>query len=269
MGAEDAYKMYPQGHGDGYGHYLTALKGYYKLLVDNDFTWVPRTEAVTILGKPVQVDYTDERKFAAAAVALARTGKQVVDLTWRQNYNSDKKIDWDKELSPTRDNNRRNQSTTRYWGMDHWASRTGQGALINWVVGNSMLPEIDPDPTHEGIQRIDRTTVPELRELSETITELQLTLDNAEANLNPLGLSEGSVALDIDPNSESTHFEQIYERATIALANAATAFDSTKGMTQLMRSEEDSLVGLQTSVDEQELAYKYDLIDLYGTPLSG
>jgi hypothetical protein len=266
VGAEDAYKMYPQGHGDGYGHYLTALKGYYKLLVDNDFTWVPRTEAVTILGKPVQVDYTDERKFAAAAVALARTGKQVVDLTWRQNYNSDNKIDWDKELSPTRDNNRRNQSTTRYWGMDHWASRTGQGALINWVVGNSMLPEIDPDPTHEGIQRIDRTTVPELRELSETITELQLTLDNAEANLNPLGLSEGSVALDIDPNSESTHFEQIYERATIALGNAATAFDSTKGMTQLMRSEEDSLVGLQTSVDEQELAYKYDLIDLYGTP---
>ena len=266
VGAEDAYKMYPQGHGDGYGHYLTALKGYYKLLVDNDFTWVPRTEAVTILGKPVQVDYMDERKFATAAIALARTGKQVVDLTWRQNYNSDKKIDWDKELSPTRDNNQRNLSSTRYWGMDHWASRTGQGALINWVVGNSMLPEIDPDPTHEGIQKIDRSTVPELRELSETISELQLTLDNAEANLNPLGLSEGSIALDIDPNSESTHFEQIYERATIALSNAATAFDSTKDMTQLMRSEEDSLVGLQTSVDEQELAYKYDLIDLYGSP---
>jgi hypothetical protein len=30
--AADAQRMFPQGHGDAYGHYLTALKGYYKLL---------------------------------------------------------------------------------------------------------------------------------------------------------------------------------------------------------------------------------------------
>ena len=40
----------------------TALKGYYSLLMDNDFDWVPRTEAVNVLGKPVQVDYLDERE---------------------------------------------------------------------------------------------------------------------------------------------------------------------------------------------------------------
>ena len=86
VNADDARRMYPQGHGDAYGHYLTALKGYYSLLLDNNFDWVPRIEAVTVLGKPVSVDYQDERKFAAAAAALARAGKQVFDLTWRRDY---------------------------------------------------------------------------------------------------------------------------------------------------------------------------------------
>ena len=269
VNAADAFKMFPQGHGDAYGHYLTALKGYYSLFLDNDFTWVPRTEAVTILGKPVQVDYLDERKFAAAAAALARTGKQVVDLTWRRDYNADKKIDWDKEFSPSRENTTRTQSSTRTWGLDHWASRTGQGALINWVVGNSMLPEKDIDPNHEGIQKIDRSTVPELLELSSVMSELQTGVDNAEAGLNPLGLNEGSVLLDLNPmgiNGNSTHFDLILSRAEAALNNAASAFDDTKDLTQLMRGEQDSLADLKAEVAQQELAYKYELIELYGTP---
>ena len=55
--AVDAQRMYPQGHGDAFGHYMTALKGYYKLLADNDFTWVPQSESVLILGQEVAVDY--------------------------------------------------------------------------------------------------------------------------------------------------------------------------------------------------------------------
>ena len=54
---------------------------------------MPRTEAVTILEKPVQVDYMDERKFAAAAAAVARTGREVLDLTWRRDYQAKKEID--------------------------------------------------------------------------------------------------------------------------------------------------------------------------------
>jgi hypothetical protein len=266
--AADAYVMYPQGHGDSYGHYLTALKGYYKLIVDNDFTWVPRVEAVTILGKAVEVDYTDERKFAAAAAAAARAGNEIVDLTWRKDYNADKIIVWDKEFSPSRENNKRSPATTRYWGMDHWASRVGQGALINWVVGNSMLPAIDPDPAHEGIEKIDRTTVPELSELSAVMNTVQTTMDNAEAGMNPLGLNENSVAMDISPD-KGTHFEQIFERAENALNNATIAFDSAKDVTQLMRSETDSLFDMEVAVEEQELAYKFKLIELYGTPYSG
>ncbi len=276
INADDARKMFPQGHGDAYGHYLTALKGYYQLLMAKDFTWVPRTEAVNILGKAVQVDYADERKFAAAGAAVARTGKQVVDLTWRKDYlprSSDAgDLSWDTMFGPTRGNAATGQ--TRYWGVDHWASRAAQGDLIHWVVGNAMLPEVDPDPSHEGIQKIDRTTVPELLEFPALMEALQVSMDNAEAGLNPLGLPENTVPMDISPTVTSiedfedgyTHFEQVHTRALVALRNAAASFDDAKDVTRLMRSEQDSVADLQTDVSNQELAYKHTLIEVYGTP---
>ncbi|MDE0966019.1 MAG: hypothetical protein OSB73_23075, partial [Candidatus Latescibacteria bacterium] len=276
INAEDAHRMYPQGHGDAYGHYLSALKGYYKLITDVDFTWAPRTEAVTVLGKAVQVDYMDERKFAAAAAALARTGQQVFDLTWRKDYTPDKDSGWG-HFSQTRSNARRSHSegnatvqSTRRWGMDHWATRAGIGSMLNWVVGNAMLPAVDDDPSHEGIMKIDRTTVPELMQLTAVAESLQTSLDNAEAGMNPLGLSEDGIAFDIDPSDvqSETHFEQISKRATLALQNAVVAFDGAKDVTQMMRSEEDSLNGFQTQVDLEEFAFENRLIELYGTPYS-
>ncbi|MBC8001263.1 MAG: hypothetical protein H7X97_01630 [Opitutaceae bacterium] len=270
--ANDARKLYPQGHGDGYGHYLTALKGYYSLLLDENFDWVPRIEAVTVLGKPVSVDYQDERKFASAAAAVARTGRQIFDLTWRKDYQSGKGAGW-KNFSATRSNTgTRSVVTTRYWGMDHWAARTGQGAYLNWIVGNAILPDVDPDPSHEGsIQQIDRTTVPELKELASVGQSLQTELDNAEGGLTPLGLPENTIPFDINPTvvvsgENQTHFEQVYSRARSALDNALVAFNDAKDVTRLMRSEQDSLANFKTTVEKQELAYTNALIELYGTP---
>ncbi len=272
--AEDAAVLYPQGHGDAYGHYLTALKNYYSLLIDTDFEWVPRTEGVTILGQTVQVDYTDERKFAAAAAATAEAGKQAFDLTWRQDYVSGDEVGWEHfGAEAIRENTSR--GTTRYWGADHWASRTGQGAFVHWVTGNAMLPEVDDDPSHEGIQIIDRSTVPELTEIVDIVKELQTSADNADAHLNPLGLSDSSMAFDVNPSTysfwlggDSSHFEQIYERATAALNNAVTAFDDAKSVTQLMRREADSQLANEAIVLNQEIAYTNALIELYGTPYS-
>ena len=65
----DARRLYPQGHGDAWGHYLMAIKNYYRLLRSQYFTWVPRAEAVLVGGVPVSVDFLDERKFAQAAAA--------------------------------------------------------------------------------------------------------------------------------------------------------------------------------------------------------
>lgn len=274
--AADAAKLYPQGHGDAYGHYLTALKGYYSLLMNPYFEWVPRIEAVNILGQPVTVDYLDERKFASAASALARTGRQIVDLVWREEYVPGQDAGWErfstKRVSGrTIENGLTTTNIVRYWGLDHWASRTSQGAFLNWVVGNSILPDNDPDPTHEGIQKVDRTTVPELQELASIANDVQTSLDNAEARLTPLGLPEGSLAFDIDPtkvaqSEPQTHFEQLYARAKQALDNATAAFDDAKDVTRLMRSEQDSLFELQTSVAEQELAFTNALVEIYGTP---
>jgi hypothetical protein len=270
--AADAQKLYPQGHGDAYGHYLTALTGYYSLLADPNFEWVPRSEAVTVLGKPVSVDYQDERKFAAAAGAVARTGKQIFDLTWRRDFKSGTGNGW-QQFSETKVNTTtRNIPTTRYWGLDHWASRTGQGAYLNWVVGNAILPDADPDPAHQGtIQQIDRTTVPELKELPSIEQDVQTALDNAEGAMTPLGLPANTIPFDLNPLSiasgqNTSHFEQIYDRAKTALNNAVVAFDDAKDVTRLMRSESDSLADFKTQVQQQELSYNNSLIELYGSP---
>jgi hypothetical protein len=223
------------------------------------------------------VDYQDERKFAAAAAAVARAGRQTFDLTWRKDFQANHTAGWS-HFSPTRVNSQRTytaglstNAVTRYWGLDHWAARTGQGDYLNWVVGNAILPAVDSNPNHEGIQKIDRTTVTELTELVTQGTELQTAMDNAEGGLTPLGIPAGSVALDINPNvvvggENGTHFEQIFSRAKVALNNAVAAFDDAKDVTRLMRSEQDSLAEFQAGVARQELAFRNSLIELYGSP---
>jgi hypothetical protein len=268
IGPADAAYKYPQGHGDAYGHYLTALDGYYSLLMNPYFDWVPSTEAVLVLGVPVQVGYENERKFSAAAAAVARAGAQIVDLTWRRDYQSVHTVGWSQFETPLVNPQ---THTTRYWALDHWATRIGQGSFLNWAFGNAILPALDSDPTHQGIEKIDRTTVPELQELASDAKSLQTTLDNAESGMSPLGLPEGSIAFDLDPNvvvgpSNGTHFDQIYQRATAALNNAVASFDDAKDVTQLLRAQADDLASLQVQVNSQEQAYTNALIEIYGTP---
>ena len=268
--AAGAAKMFPQGHGDAYGHYLTAIKQYTALFISPNFDWVPHSEAVTVLGQPVQVNYQNERKFASAAAAMSRAGSQILDLTWRRDYVPGGDSGW-QSLSVTATNTTRQVPTTRHWGVDQWASRTMQATYFNWAIGNSILPAVDPDPTHEGIQKVDRTTVPELLELPTTAQGIQLALDNAEGHFTPLGLPAGGLAFDINPNQvtgagSQTHFEQLYERARKSLNNAVVSFDDAKNVTRLLRSEQDSLTDYQAAVNRQELAYTNALIELFGTP---
>lgn len=270
MDAADAAIAFPQGHGDAYGHYLTALKGYYALLLNRRFDWVPRSEAVLILGKPVSVDYADERKFAAAAGAVSATAVDVLKLVFRQAYRSEQGVGWDR-FGATRANTNRAVGSVRHWGLDHWATRAGQGAYVHWLVGNSMLPEVDPDPSHEGIQKIDRTTVPELTQLPASHEEIQGVLDGAEAGLTPLGLSAGSIAFDINPNlvvgaDPQPHFEQIYKRAVQTLENAASAYSDATRLTTDLGSEADTLERDKQAIRESERSMTARLIEIYGTP---
>ena len=274
--AADAAVLYPQGQGDAYGHYLTSLKGYHSLLMNPYFDWVPRVQSVEVLGLPVTVGYEDERKFAAAAAALARTGRQIFDLTWRKYYVSGSDSSWasfatNRVSARTVTDGGNVINIVREWGADQWASRTAQGALVNWVIGNAILPDVDSNPSHEGIQKVDRTTVPELSELVATAGDLQAAMDNAEGRLSPLGVTQGSIAFDLNPAQvvgpdSKTHFEQIYERTKVALNNAVAAFDDAKDITRLMRSEGDSLADVQAQQAQQELTFTNALIEVYGTP---
>lgn len=264
----DAQRMFPQGHGDAYGHYLTALTGYYKLLSNENFTWTPRAEAVTVLGQPVTVDYFDERKFAGAAGNVARAAEQVLALTWRKSYKDDPSSGW----NHFRDRLPANPQTgvTRRQGLDEWASRSTQGALFHWAVANSLLPAEDNFNT--GIQKIDRTTVPEIAQLPMSAASFQTTMDNANSHLNPLGLSPSAIAFDISPadlTSGISHYEQISSRALVALNNAAGAFNQAAIMTGALRNQEISMDDFNTSIVEQEYAYEDALNAVFGRPYAG
>lgn len=267
LDAADAQWMFPQGHGDAYGHYLTALKGYYKLLTSPIYTWIPSTEGVSVLGQTVQVDYADERKFAAAAAALARTSVDVLDFTARRNHAHGQEHGWANMYD-----GKYNSSTglTRHWGTDEWSSRAFQGTYYNWVSANAILPDVDTE--HEGIQKIDRTTVPELDELVTSANRILALSAGEQAHLNPLGIAPDAMTFDISPSEMAagkSHFEQIYDRAVQAALNAKGAFQLAGKMNQMLREQNNSIDDYNEAVSRQEDAFEYQLITLYGTPYAG
>lgn len=264
--ASDAARMFPQAHGDAYGHYLTAVKNYYRLLTDPEFTWGTRIEAVNILGQPVSVDYFDERKFAAGAGALTRTANQIVSLERRKAF-QEAGEGWG-NLSDGKTNVRTN--TKRYWGVDEWAARGAQGAYFHWVVGNAIVPA--EDNVNEGIQKIDRSTVPELDAIAKASESIQKQLEAADARVNPLDLSEDSLLFDISPSDLAggkTHFEQVYDRAVAALQNANSVFKRAGDSTRLLRSLENQSQNLTQIADDEETAFIADLMEVFGSPYPG
>lgn len=261
----DARVLFPQGHGDAWGHYLTAMDIYYDLLRQPFFTWLPRPEAVLVAGVPIQVDYLDERKFAKTAAMKARTGAEVVNLTYRLNYVEDPAGQWQ---------GYKDTDANRAWGLSEWGKRAGQGAYFDWVVGNSILPAVDPNPSHVGIQKVDRKQVEELQEIAAHYRAIQTRLDEADRGLNPLGLAKGVVPFDIDPSLlnpdigtfRKTHFEQIYDRAMAAMDNAVATFNHANLLTELIRRTQDATEAIYSNNYEQEVDYKNRLIEIFGYP---
>lgn len=261
-----------------------------QLCPSNDVNYVPWTNLVASLSAPLYTfhqtpgvpgSYVNDpaqttTNFARDLVAIS-SGEQVFKLTWREGYQPGTSAGWSgfgaARANPSRPYSAGGQTAyvTKYWGLDHWATRTDMGAYLNWVVGNAILPPVDPDPSHQGIQKVDRTTVPELVELPQTAAQLQADMDNAEAGFTPLNLSQNAIPFDINPlqvtgANPMTHFEQIYSRALVALNNAVDAFNNAQGVTQQLRQAQNSLSDFQAQVTAQELAYNDQLIELYGTP---
>ncbi|MFC1736164.1 ELWxxDGT repeat protein, partial [Candidatus Hydrogenedentota bacterium] len=254
----DAEAMYPQGHGDAWGHYLSSIKTYYKLLRHNNVVWRPRDEAIPLGASQVTVGLLHERKFAKAAAAKARTGAEIVNLTYRQAFVEDPEGQYQ---------GYRDEEPDRSWGLSEWGSRTGQGTYFDWVVGNAVIPPIDNE--HTGVAKIDRTTVAELREVAGAVPEIQAAVDKADNGLNPLGLARNFIPFDISPSEldgGKSHFEQIYARAAQAMSNAITVFNHANRSTQLIRRQMDDVSKFGDMVADREADFNNRLIEIFGYP---
>ena len=282
----DASDAFPQGHGDAYGHFLTAIRNYYDLLQEPDYTWFSRAEQVNVAGTAQTVDYRDERKFAAAAAARAQAGSQIADLTYRKEYVEDPELQYQGYGDTDSD---------RAWGLSGWTRRVGAGAYLDWVVGNALLPdewetpgsqpcdfslELQDFPESEcpdvpiasdfaDIGKIDRTNTIELASIAQHAQEIQAQLDRADAGLNPLGLAKGVVPFDIDPSlvdAGETHFEQVFSRAVQAMKGARALFDHANRASQALRENQDTLNDFTQNTRAQELDYLNQLIETFGYP---
>lgn len=263
----DARRLYPQGHGDAWGHYTMAMKGYYDLATLNNFTWVSRSEKYLIDGIVLDVDYLDERAFAKTAAARAQCGAQLVDLVYRQAYTENPNGQWQ---------GYRDTNTDRAWGVLETAQRTGTAALCDWLTANAMLKGEETDPAKTGIRKVDRTTVGELSLIAAQAAAIQSKLDSADRGMNPAGLDPDVVPFDIDPVltdrtnvNAATHFEQIYGRAVGSNRNALLAFDHASAAGLQLRRTAASTEALRRQAQDQDLAYRNRLIGYFGTPYEG
>ncbi|HTI72485.1 MAG TPA: LamG-like jellyroll fold domain-containing protein [Candidatus Limnocylindria bacterium] len=261
----DARILYPQGHGDAWGNYLSALRTYYDLLRHPNYNWQARSENLQIEGVVVAVDYLDERKFAQAAAAKAKAGSEVVNLTYRSRYVEDPDGQWQ---------GYQDTDANRAWGVSDWARRAGTGALLDWVTANAILPSSNTNKT--GIERVDRSTVKELAQIAAQAAEVRKQLDNANTGLNPVGLATDVVPFDIDPvgfdsstGTRSMHFDQVYDRALKALQNALDVFNNANQINNMLRQVAETADQFARDAAEQDLDFRNRLIEIFGTPYEG
>lgn len=271
----DALRHFPQGHGDAWGHYLTAMRRRYDLLRHPRFDWEARAEYYNLLDVVIGVDFSDERKFAQTAASRAQAGSEIVASTYRQRYVENPDGQWQGYLD---------SDTNRVWGVTEWARRTGQAALFDWVVANALLVPEDLDPTHTGIRRIDRRSVGEVATISANLGAIQTTLDASNTGLTPLGLDPDVVPFDIDPTHLDvgstaqigrqavqglTHFEQIFERAFGALKNASEVLAYANEEKSRLRSVSEAADQNRLDAVAQDLEFRNRLIEIFGTPYQG
>ena len=268
LSEEQAARTYPQGHGDAYGHYLSALKGWYRLLRNPYFSWgAPAQGEMNVADAAINVDYYEESKFAEAAADLAKTAADVMDLTARKAWRDEGGGGYF------------DSDTDNAFGTGEWASRGAYGALVNWVAANSLLPASSAtnanalaDFDDPGLMRIDRGTVDELADICAAADRIVRVQDRLNAGLNPLGLSDHAIPFDISPKGASdgtnTHFEQVRDRAKTALTNAKAVLDRAQTQSNRLRLIEetanqyaDQIAGEEEDLDEQ-------LLQIFGSPYS-
>lgn len=269
---DDARKLFPQGHGDAWGHYVNALDKSYDLLRAPNFNWRARSELYSLMQNVLEVDFLDEKTFARLAGEKARTGRDIVRGTYRLKYTQDPDGEWQGYTDGV--------DPARAWGVSEWAHRAGQGAYFDWAVANSLLPEdasgATPVPNPEGLDRIERQgAIDDVSGIAGSFYEIQNAMDEADGGVNPLGFDTNAIAFDLDPfyDGESwereTHFEQIYDRAVVAGNNALTTLGFATQVDNKLRKIADDTNEITADAFRQDLDYRNRLIEIFGRPYDG
>jgi len=273
---DDARALYPQGHGDAWGHYLSAIGMHYELLQQPAFNWRSRSEFYSLMQNVLEVDFLDEKTFAKLAAGKARTGRDIVRGTYRLNYTQNPDGQWQGYTDGA--------NLARAWGVSEWAHRAGQGAYFDWAVANAILPEkADQNPSTplndpENLDIIERSAAEsEIGEIIGSFYEIQMAMDEANGGSNPLGFDSDAIAFDIDPNfvqvsssiQGKTHFEQIYDRAVTAGTNALSTLDFAAKTENKLRRIADDTDELAAQAFRQDLDYRNRLIEIFGRPYDG
>lgn len=278
---DDARKLYPQGHGDAWGHFLSAVEMHYLLLQEPNFSWKARSELYSLMQNVFPVDYLDEKTFARLAAGKARTGRDIVRATYRLSYTNDPEGQWQGYTDGA--------DKARAWGVSEWAHRAGQGAYFDWAVANAILPAQALDPATgkplQNLSEIERSgAVDEIGGIAGGLYEIQMAIDESNNGSNPLGFSSDSIAFDIDPTllyvgstaqigtravQGLTHFEQIYERALISGKNAADTLQFAVKANNKLRVIANDTHELIIDSLRQDLDYRNRLIEIFGRPYSG
>jgi hypothetical protein len=214
------------------------------------------------------VDYLDERKFAQVAAAKAQAGAEIVNMTYRSKYVADPRGQWQGYLDTDKNLG---------WGVDEWSRRAGQGAYFDWITANALLPAVHPNTNYTGIQKIDRTTVSDISAIAGNLLTIQRTMDQVDGGNNPLGLHNNALTFAIDPNfltvgsgtQGQKFFDQIYAKAVDALNNAKATFDNASQYNNEIRQVANTETDFRNKVYEEDLAYRNQLIEIFGTPYAG
>ncbi len=271
---EDARILYPQGHGDAWGHFVNALGKHYDLLRATNFNWRTRSELYSLMQNVLEVDFLDEKSFAKLAAAKARAGRDIVRGTYRLKYTQDPNGQWQGYSD--------NADPARAWGVSEWGRRAGQAAYFDWAVANALLPEhatgATPITNPEGLDKIERlTAIDEVGEIAGGFYEIQMAMDEANGGVNPLGFDSDAITFDLDQDfaengssgDSKSHFEQIYSRAVVAGKNALTTLDFAAKADNKLRRIADDTDELIREAMRQDLDYRNRLIEIFGRPYSG
>ena len=250
--------MYPQGHGDAWGHYPDRAQKYYELLRHPNYTWVPRAEPIAVAGAPVVVDYYDERRFAIAAANKAKMGAEIMDLTYRKHYadpESQEYVDTAVDSSDQCDVGAMPGCNRRAWGVADWARRAGQGAYFDWVVANAIVPP--EDDRYTDVRKIDRTTVLEIARDRGPVRGSPDQAGQRRHRRQPAGAGAGRRALRPGSGAHQDHAPARKARRTSsrstsgpspASSNAAALFDYANEMKIAQRDAQNEQWDFETSI---------------------